>query len=163
MLVCVFLCAFCTRDRGCSAHPAFPAPSCFSRVKIEARLGRIAPRGLKSCLESTCLNTSLRVGYRPWGRPRWMKQTPLSSPGLTGRPRVFQRRLCSTEKPRLTGSPGQAGRRQSCCGGRLAKPLLPRSEATQQSSFLFSFFVEAMDSFAEPVIGRAFARPVGSQ
>src|SRR6266481_3231619 len=27
MLVCVFLCASCTRDRGCSAHPVFPAPS----------------------------------------------------------------------------------------------------------------------------------------
>src|ERR1700742_1142403 len=27
MLVCVFLCAACTRDRGCSAHPVFPAPS----------------------------------------------------------------------------------------------------------------------------------------
>src|ERR1700736_1398725 len=27
MLVCVFFCACCTRDRGCSAHPVFPAPS----------------------------------------------------------------------------------------------------------------------------------------
>src|SRR5258708_11101521 len=27
MLVCAFFCANCTRDRGCSAHPAFPAPS----------------------------------------------------------------------------------------------------------------------------------------
>ena len=25
---CAFLYPFCTRDRGCSAHPAFPAPSC---------------------------------------------------------------------------------------------------------------------------------------
>src|SRR4051812_30266044 len=44
MLVCVFLNAFCTRDRGCSAHPAFPAPSCFLGVKIDAKLGRISPR-----------------------------------------------------------------------------------------------------------------------
>ena len=29
MLVCVSLCAYCTRDRGCSKHPAFPAPSFF--------------------------------------------------------------------------------------------------------------------------------------
>jgi len=29
MLVCVFVCYFCTRDRGCSAHPVFPAPSVF--------------------------------------------------------------------------------------------------------------------------------------
>src|SRR5260370_33741146 len=27
MLVCAFLCAICTRDRGCSVHPAFAAPS----------------------------------------------------------------------------------------------------------------------------------------
>ena len=27
MLVCALLCAHCTRDRGCSAHPVFPAPS----------------------------------------------------------------------------------------------------------------------------------------
>ena len=27
MLVCAFLSASCTRDRGCSKHPAFPAPS----------------------------------------------------------------------------------------------------------------------------------------
>ena len=29
MLVCAFLCTHCTRDRGCSGHPAFPAPSVF--------------------------------------------------------------------------------------------------------------------------------------
>jgi hypothetical protein len=29
MLVCAFLSASCTRDRGCSKHPAFPAPSHF--------------------------------------------------------------------------------------------------------------------------------------
>jgi hypothetical protein len=29
MLVCAFLCAICTRDRGCSVHPVFPAPSVF--------------------------------------------------------------------------------------------------------------------------------------
>jgi hypothetical protein len=34
------------------------------------------------------------------------------------------------------------------------------SEATKQSIF---FHDAAMDCFAEPVIGRAFARPVGSQ
>jgi hypothetical protein len=29
MLVCAFYVHFCTRDRGCSKHPAFPAPSFF--------------------------------------------------------------------------------------------------------------------------------------
>src|SRR6266446_3395015 len=41
MLVCVFLCALCTRDRGCSVHLAFPAPSDFEGVKITAQLGRM--------------------------------------------------------------------------------------------------------------------------
>jgi hypothetical protein len=44
MLVCAFFCAYCTRDRGCSAHPASPAPSVFSGVKDQAKLGRNAPR-----------------------------------------------------------------------------------------------------------------------
>src|SRR5258707_1168451 len=43
MLVCVFLCTSCTRDRGCSAHPAFPAPSVF-KGESYPHLGRIAPR-----------------------------------------------------------------------------------------------------------------------
>src|SRR6266478_5437439 len=34
---------FCTRDRGCSKHPAFPAPS-FLWAKRFARPGRNAPR-----------------------------------------------------------------------------------------------------------------------
>src|SRR5712692_844352 len=32
----------CTRDRGCSGHPAFPTPS--TGREIHAQLGRIAPR-----------------------------------------------------------------------------------------------------------------------
>ena len=44
--------------------------------------------------------------------------------------------------------------REVVCGLAIA-----RSEATKQSIFLCDF----MDCFAEPVIGRAFARPVGSQ
>jgi len=29
MLVCAFFVRKCTRDRGCSADPAFPAPSAY--------------------------------------------------------------------------------------------------------------------------------------
>ena len=39
-----FLCALCTRDRGCSAHPAFPAPSSIWRDSIRAKLGQFVPR-----------------------------------------------------------------------------------------------------------------------
>src|SRR5438552_19086966 len=40
MLVCAFFTHFGTRDRGCSAHPAFPAPSIFEGGKEFASLGR---------------------------------------------------------------------------------------------------------------------------
>ena len=40
MLVCALLCARCTRDRGCSAHPVFPAPSVLEEGKLPANLGR---------------------------------------------------------------------------------------------------------------------------
>src|SRR6266567_775835 len=33
MLVCAFFAQPCTRDRGCSAHPAFPAPSVWEKVE----------------------------------------------------------------------------------------------------------------------------------
>ena len=33
MLVCAFLVRNCTRDRGCSVHPVFPAPSHFERAR----------------------------------------------------------------------------------------------------------------------------------
>src|SRR5882724_12896189 len=41
---CAFFAHFCTRDRGCSAHPAFPAPSDFKARNFSANLGRIEPR-----------------------------------------------------------------------------------------------------------------------
>src|SRR3954466_13538454 len=44
MLVCVS-CPFCTRDRGCSAHPAFPCALFILRERsFLAQLGRNAPR-----------------------------------------------------------------------------------------------------------------------
>src|SRR6266511_6295896 len=33
MLVCAFAMCICTRDRGCSVHPVFPAPSDFQEGK----------------------------------------------------------------------------------------------------------------------------------
>jgi len=42
---CACFCARCTRDRGCSAHPAFPAPSASrERVANDAKLGHLVPR-----------------------------------------------------------------------------------------------------------------------
>ena len=48
MLVCRFLFAQNrTRDRGCSKHPVFPAPSEQAGGKLLANLGRNAPRDRK--------------------------------------------------------------------------------------------------------------------
>jgi hypothetical protein len=43
MLVCATLRTYCTRDRGCSKHPAFPAPSSLWAKRV-ARPGRNASR-----------------------------------------------------------------------------------------------------------------------
>jgi len=44
MLVCSFVCANRTRDRGCSKHPVFPAPSIRRGPNEDADLGRFSPR-----------------------------------------------------------------------------------------------------------------------
>ena len=53
MLVCVFFVQSCTRDRGCSAHPAFPAPSLFQRVAIDSKPR--ATRAARSRTRICCL------------------------------------------------------------------------------------------------------------
>ena len=58
MLVCASLRIHCTRDRGCSKHPAFPAPSRL-RDKVQANLGRNAPRDRG--FTSKCQTPSLRA------------------------------------------------------------------------------------------------------
>src|SRR6266480_1796246 len=44
MLVCANCAILGTRDRGCSAHPAFPAPSLQERDNEIAKLGQNMPR-----------------------------------------------------------------------------------------------------------------------
>src|SRR6478735_1878312 len=53
-------CAHCTRDRGCSAHPAFPAPSDFRGRELLTNLGRIVPRERGSVSEWKWKAPSLR-------------------------------------------------------------------------------------------------------
>jgi hypothetical protein len=52
MLVCVILCAFCTRDRGCSVHPAFPAPSLLHEGGVVAKLGRECAARTRRCVST---------------------------------------------------------------------------------------------------------------
>ena len=44
MLVCSFVSANRTRDRGCSKHPVFPAPSNFEEGNEDANLGQFMSR-----------------------------------------------------------------------------------------------------------------------
>ena len=51
MLVCVFLRANCTRDRGCSAHPVFPAPSMSEGETICKTSGETCRENAKVCAD----------------------------------------------------------------------------------------------------------------
>jgi hypothetical protein len=55
---------------------------------------------------------------------------------------------------------GRIAPREGRCAFEIDTPSLRGAKATKQSIFTVAW---AMDCFAEPVIGRAFARPVGSQ
>ena len=46
--------AYCTRDRGCSVHPAFPAPSPQERTTNLQKLGRNAPRDREVLFQRHC-------------------------------------------------------------------------------------------------------------
>src|SRR6266702_1976236 len=69
MLVCAFFAQICTRDRGCSAHPAFPAPSRLEG-KSTQRLGRIARRDREAmfCVGSRVLRKMACAVYNPCSR-----------------------------------------------------------------------------------------------
>ena len=90
MLVCALLRAHCTRDRGCSKHPAFPAPSRFEGKDFEQTSG--AMRRENADTHSTVI-------------ARLDRATQCSRDAND-----------RTDRPQRTGSPGQAGRRhQKCC------------------------------------------------
>src|SRR5258708_2842883 len=50
MLVCAFLSASCTRDRGCSKHPAFPAPSHFRGQEVSSKPRAIHVARMRTCI-----------------------------------------------------------------------------------------------------------------
>ena len=77
MLVCVFLCAVCTRDRGCSAHPVFPAPSVFWRDKFLANLGRSTPREGERTFRAPSLRAKRSNPFFPYSA-RWIASLALA-------------------------------------------------------------------------------------
>src|SRR5713226_8206003 len=73
----------CTRDRGCSGHPAFPTPS-LGR-EIFQQLGRIASRGANVCLELTVI-AIYRILRECYGAPAgpaelWLGPRRSTKPG----------------------------------------------------------------------------------
>ena len=62
MLVCSFVCANRTRDRGCSKHPVFPAPSDWRGREISGK-----PRAYHVARMRKLVQPSLRGAKRPRG------------------------------------------------------------------------------------------------
>ena len=78
MLVCAFFRTDRTRDRGCRAHPAFPAPSTFGEGETTANLGRRMPREC-GIISSRCLKTESETSSassRPGARLRTGRRDP---------------------------------------------------------------------------------------
>src|SRR5260221_849303 len=68
---CAQLSTICTRDRGCSVHPAFPAPSDYRRSrKILANLGRIALRERESI--SAVISIAAKQSMLPHKKQEWI-------------------------------------------------------------------------------------------
>src|SRR5439155_15065427 len=87
MLVCTFVCANRTRDRGCSKHPVFPAPSLLEEGNQDANLGRNAPRDRESVFRRSygaAGGQEVRLVVPPTIQPRGSRC--LSSIGLTHPP-----------------------------------------------------------------------------
>jgi hypothetical protein len=81
----------CTRDRGCNGHPAFPTPS--KGRKINARLGRFAPRGGERAFEFILLlESSKSMCVRSAPQARSSKRKLLLSREFDN----FFHRLCGT-------------------------------------------------------------------
>ncbi len=94
MLVCAFLCASCTRDRGCSKHPAFPAPSLWAEDFCKPRAYRVA-RSYSVVITRLVRNCALG---------RVIQYSRGSSEG--------------NDRPRRTGCPAFAGHDSLCCGNK---------------------------------------------
>src|SRR5205823_13639014 len=91
MLVCSFVCANRTRDRGCSKHPVFPAPSLLEEGNQDANLGRNAPRDRESVFR--------RMGG-------WSEAIPIATPaGVDGyrfAPSILRTVIVRESGPRAT-------------------------------------------------------------
>jgi hypothetical protein len=83
-----------------------------------------------------------------------MKQTPLSSPGLTGRPSIPETPAIESRGRGVLDRPVKPGDDSFVVAGVLLNPsFFPGAKRRSNPVSLF----RSMDCFAEPVIGRRFA------
>jgi hypothetical protein len=115
MLVCAFLDAHCTRDRGCSAHPVFPAPSDFWRDNEMQNLGRLAPRE-REVVSIRCHSGAMRSIEPGSSRFRVWSFGPSRNDGSTS---LQARRQQGVLLPRTLHEPTSTGRRR---GTRAQRP-----------------------------------------
>src|SRR5947208_11792537 len=54
MLVCIFVCANRTRDRGCSKHPVFPAPSLLEEGEKLHKARAYSAARTRNCIHRHC-------------------------------------------------------------------------------------------------------------
>src|SRR6266852_8064364 len=108
MLVCAFLCATCTRDRGCSAHPAFPAPSMIEGTdrSSKARANHAARRRTRTC----CLKMEPEIVFVVPDKRAW--RAPIRDPYAAA---VIARRCMAFPQslgPVVMGRGSRPGRRE---------------------------------------------------
>src|SRR6266704_1272443 len=88
MLVCAYNAQFGTRDRGCSVHPAFPAPSMF-----EGRQRICKARAKHAARTSTYVSTSLRGAKRRSNPSRRAKKDGLLRFARNDGDRLFENQI----------------------------------------------------------------------
>ena len=98
---CAFLHLFCTRDRGCSAHPVFPAPSDFKARKFIQNPGAWRRGNEKSCPSSSSVDNRQPVCSLP----------PCGGELERGVSRKRRRLLLTLALPRKGGGNGESAAR----------------------------------------------------
>src|SRR5260370_28304958 len=117
MLVCAFLCAYCTRGRGGSAHPAFPAPSVFWGERSYKASGVSRGEIMEPCLQAKP-SPSSPVPVIPVARAVGLASDidfAITSRNEVARAGSSQKSACSQSKP--GGFHGQCPRSRYRSGG----------------------------------------------
>src|SRR5437879_6958660 len=82
MLACAFFTHFGTRDRGCSAHPAFPAPSVLREGQTNLKSsGKTCRENARPCLIVIARSEATR--HKRWCEPRRRSPPPWSKTALS--------------------------------------------------------------------------------